>query len=217
MQEVSFNTTWKKSDFERQGRLGKGGFGTVWNMKEKATSLQVAIKEMDYYTETEKNDVNSEVAILLKVYEILHKSNSSSSFLHIVQPLGFFMDEDEYKAYIVLEHCSKGDLRNYINSMKENGTQISTEKAFEMIGQIASSLYQLHSNGILHLDLKPENVLLVEGFKVKLADFGLARQLQVGREYITAHGGTLLYQSPELLQNQRIINNESNQTTQKTQ
>ncbi|KAA6393677.1 MAG: hypothetical protein EZS28_010793 [Streblomastix strix] len=75
--------------------------------------------------------------------------------------------------------------------MKEYGTMITPQKAFEMIGQIASSLYQLHSNGILHLDLKPENVLLVNGFKVKLSDFGLARQLQVGREYITAHGGTL--------------------------
>ncbi|KAA6358319.1 MAG: putative Protein kinase family protein, partial [Streblomastix strix] len=71
----------------------------------------------------------------------------------------------------------------------------------EMVGELAQSLIQLHSNGILHSDLKPENVLLVEGFKVKLADFGLARQLQAGREYTTNHGGTFLFQAPEILHN----------------
>ncbi|KAA6372724.1 MAG: hypothetical protein EZS28_031749, partial [Streblomastix strix] len=44
-----------------------------------------------------------------------------------------------------------------------------------------------------------DNVLLVEGFQVKLADFGLARQLQVDKEYTTNHGGTFLYQGLELL------------------
>ncbi|KAA6361179.1 MAG: putative Serine:threonine protein kinase PLK4, partial [Streblomastix strix] len=165
-QPISFNTTWKKSDFERIGRLGRGAFGTIWHMKEKASSREVAVKEMDYYTQEE--------------------------------------NEDGDKAYLVLEYCSKGDLRKYINNMKELGVEISTEKAYEMIGQIASSLDQLHAIDIIHADLKPENVLLVEGFKVKLADFGLARQLQIGRNYTTKHGGTFLYQGPELLRIKKI-------------
>ncbi|KAA6393135.1 MAG: putative polyadenylate-binding protein [Streblomastix strix] len=197
-QPISYNTTWKKSDFERIKRLGKGAFGSVWRMKEKATSREVAIKEMDYYSKEEKELVDHEKEILIKVFGIVRQSNPSS-FIHIVEPLGFFVDQDVDKAYLVLEYCSKEDLRKYINNMKEQGMEISTEKAYEMIVQIASSLEQLHANDIIHSDLKPENVLLVEGFKVKLADFGLARQLQVGREYITAQGGTFLYQGPELL------------------
>ncbi|KAA6393177.1 MAG: putative AGC family protein kinase, partial [Streblomastix strix] len=195
---IQFITTWKKSDFKLIGRLGKGAFGTIWHMKEKATSREVAIKEIDYYTKEEKELVDHEKDILINVFGTVRQSNQSS-FIHIVQPLGFFVGQDGLKAYLVLEYCSEGDLRKYINNMKKSGMEISTEKAFEMIGQIASSLEQLHANDIIHSDLKPENVLLVEGFNVKLADFGLARQLQVGKEYITAQGGTFLYQGPELL------------------
>ncbi|KAA6389627.1 MAG: putative aurora kinase [Streblomastix strix] len=196
-----FNTSWKKSDFKREGKLGKGGFGAVWYMKEKATSLQVAVKEMDYYTDEEKKMVKREIEMMQNVYGIVLQSNPSSQFLHIVQPLGFFEDEDEGKGYLVLEYCSKGDLRKYIQNMKKTRTEITPQFGYEMIGQIAVSLFQLHACGILHSGLKPENVLLNEGFKVKLADFGLSRQLQVGRECTTNHGGSFLYQGPEGLRN----------------
>ncbi|KAA6386432.1 MAG: putative Serine/threonine protein kinase [Streblomastix strix] len=170
-------------------------------MKEKVTSLQVAVKEMDYFTAKDKLMVDQEISMMKNVYETVRKSTSSSQFLHVVQLLGFFKDEENGKGYIVLEYCSKGDLRKYIEDMKRTRTEITPKLAYEMISQIASSLNQLHASGIIHADLKPENVLLVEGFKVKLADFGLARQLQVGREYTTNHGGTLLYQGPEILSN----------------
>ncbi|KAA6378610.1 MAG: putative NEK protein kinase [Streblomastix strix] len=188
-------------NLERKGRLGKGAFGSVWHMMEKATSLEVAVKEMDYYDQKEKEMVNKEIYIMKNIYGIVQKSNSSSSFIHIVKPLGFFVDEEEHRGYIVLEYCSKGDLRKYIENMKESGTMISPQKCYEMIGQIAFSLGQLHTSGIIHSDLKPENILLVEGFKVKLADFGLAHQLQTGQEYTFAKGGTFIYQSPQLLLN----------------
>ncbi|KAA6364370.1 MAG: hypothetical protein EZS28_040103 [Streblomastix strix] len=57
--------------------------------------------------------------------------------------------------------------------------------------------------------LKPENVLLVEGFQVKLADFGLARQLQVGREYITAQGVFSKNQKFSLIRKDKKFNNKT--------
>ncbi|KAA6378026.1 MAG: putative AGC family protein kinase [Streblomastix strix] len=209
-----FNTTWKRSDFECKKRLGKGAYGAVWLMTEKATSKQVAVKEMDYYSKDEKESVIQEIELMIKIHEIIQLSKSSSQFLHIVKPLGFFVDEDYHKAYIVLEYCSKGDLKQYIKNMKESGTMISPEKAYEIVGQIASSLFQLHSNGILHADLKPENVLLVEGFKVKLADFGLARKLRAGRDSITNHGGTFNFRAPEILRNNKISKGARKKLTQ---
>ncbi|KAA6400068.1 MAG: putative rho family protein [Streblomastix strix] len=198
-QDVPFKTTWKKSDFDLVGRLGKGSFGTVWLMKDRNIQLQIAVKEMDYYTQQEKEQVAQEIAMMKNIFGIVKKSQKPSTFIHIVQPLGFFVNEDGIKGYIALEYCQKGDLRKFIENMKESGMLISPNKAWEFVGQIAQSLSLLHMNGIIHSDLKPENVLLSEGFKVKLADFGLTRQLQVGRDYTTNHGGSFLYQGPEIL------------------
>ncbi|KAA6401187.1 MAG: putative protein serine/threonine kinase [Streblomastix strix] len=165
---------------QRMERLGKGGFGEVWKAKVISSGQLVAYKELAYYSDEEK------------------QMAFPSSFLHVVEPLGFFVEDEEFKAYLVLECCSNGDLRQYINQMMKMGVEISDKKAWEMVGQVIESLNQLHANGIIHGDMKPENILLTEDFEVKLADFGLTKKLQEGREYITAFGGTTRYLSPEL-------------------
>ncbi|KAA6366620.1 MAG: hypothetical protein EZS28_037853, partial [Streblomastix strix] len=93
------------------------------------------------------------------------------------------------KVYLVLEFCAGGDMRHYIDDMKKKGTMISNEKAWEVIAQLNSAMNQLHKNQIIHADMKPDNVLFTEDFKVKLADFGMARKLQQGRNNTTARGG----------------------------
>ncbi|KAA6390374.1 MAG: putative CAMK family protein kinase [Streblomastix strix] len=107
--------------------------------------------------------------------------------------------DDEGKGYLVLEYCSGGDLNKYIKKMKKFGQQITDEDAWKLIAQIAQSVYPLHSNRIIHADLKPRNILLTEDMKVKLADFGLALKLLEGIDSTKMHGGTIPYQSPELL------------------
>ncbi|KAA6375354.1 MAG: putative aurora kinase, partial [Streblomastix strix] len=120
---LPFNTTWKKSDFELKERLGKGGFGVVRHAIEKSTQMHAAIKQVDYEEDDEKEMVDLEVAMMNKIYGIVRQSNPS--FIHIVQPLGFFTNLRKDKAYIVLEYCSKGDLRKYIKEMEESGKEIS--------------------------------------------------------------------------------------------
>ncbi|KAA6374548.1 MAG: putative AGC family protein kinase, partial [Streblomastix strix] len=197
-----FNTTWDKTDFEKVKKLGRGGFGTVWCMMERSTQRVVAIKVVDYDTQQAQDMILKERDIMLNIYETIKKSSPPGSFIHVVQPLGFFLSKDSTKAYLVLEFCSRGDMRKYITNMRESGTEISNKRAFELIAQIISAVDQLHANGIIHGDLKPENVLVMKDYRVKLSDFGLARKIEEGRDYFTAMGGTTIYLGPELLQNQ---------------
>ncbi|KAA6371827.1 MAG: putative serine threonine-protein kinase nek2, partial [Streblomastix strix] len=190
---------------EKIKKIGKGAFGTVWKMKKIKGQRIVAIKEVDYDSDEEKQRFHKEVSVMRDVYHILQQASSSSSqlpFIHVVEPLGYFLNEDKDKAYLVLEYCENGDLRQYIQNMKNLGTVITDAKAFEIIKQVTLALNQLHMNGIIHGDIKPENILLTEHFQVKLSDFGLTRKLQEGRGYTTNHGGTTYYLAPELLHSQ---------------
>ncbi|KAA6356190.1 MAG: putative Serine/threonine-protein kinase Nek11, partial [Streblomastix strix] len=100
--------------------------------------------------------------------------------------------------YLVMELCSGGDLRGYINNLQKIGAEIGAKKCWEFVSSIVSAVNQLHIHDIIHGDLKPENVLLTEDIKVKMADFGLSRKLQQGKEYQTYHGGTKFYLAPEI-------------------
>ncbi|KAA6396813.1 MAG: putative AGC family protein kinase, partial [Streblomastix strix] len=215
---ASFNTSWVKTDFVKVKKLGKGAFGTVWQMKEKSTQRVVAIKVVDYDTEQEQKMIIQEKTIMLNIFETIKKSNPPGSFIHVVQPLGFFLnqDEDSIKAYLVLEFCERGDLRKYIKNMMESGTEISNRKAFELIAQVTSAVHQLHVNSIIHGDLKPENVLVMQDYRIKLSDFGLARKIEEGRDYLTAMGGTTFYLGPELLQSKDKSNSGAKKLMQTT-
>ncbi|KAA6360726.1 MAG: putative NEK protein kinase [Streblomastix strix] len=183
-------------------------------MKEIKSQRIVAIKEVDYDSDEEKQRFHKEVSAMRDVYHILQQASSSSSssssqssdsqppFIHVVEPLGYFLNEDKDKAYLAFEYCENGDLRQYIQKMKDSGTEITEAKAFEIIKQVTLALNQLHMNGIIHGGIKPENILLTKDFRVKLSDFGLTRKLQEGRGYITHHGGTTFYLAPELLHGQ---------------
>ncbi|KAA6393414.1 MAG: putative NEK protein kinase [Streblomastix strix] len=173
-------------EVERKERLGNGAFGVVRHVIEKRTQIHMAWKEVNYETLKEKQLVDNEVTLMREIYRKIKHNLPPTSFYHIVQLLGFFVNED--KAYLVMEYYERGDLRKYINELRKMGADIKDKKCYEIVGQLAQSLNQLHRNEILHGDLKPENVLLTQDLKVKLADFGLARQLQIGRGYTTNHG-----------------------------
>ncbi|KAA6404148.1 MAG: putative serine/threonine protein kinase [Streblomastix strix] len=200
----AFNTTWKLSDFKKLKKIGRGRFGTVFSMQEIRTQRIVAIKECDYDTEELKSMMNREIEVMKDIIRIIRQSAHQSQFIHVVEPLGFFVNEDEDKAYLVMELCSGGDLRGYIKNLQRIGAEIGAKKCWEFVSSIVSAVYQLHVNGIMHMDLKPENVLLTEDIKVKLADFGLSRKLQQGKEYLTHHGGTTFYLPPELLRAETV-------------
>ncbi|KAA6369146.1 MAG: putative AGC family protein kinase, partial [Streblomastix strix] len=197
-------------------KLGRVGFGIVWCMMEITTQRVVAIKVVDYDNEQAQQMILKEKDLMLNIYESIKKSSPPGSFIHVVQPLGFFLSEDSTKAYLELEFCEKGDLRKYINNMRNTGAAITDRKAFELIAHITSAVHQLLINNIIHGEIKPENVLAMKDYRVKLSDFGLARKIEEGRDYLTAMGGTTyfsFYLKPQPLQNKVESNSGQYGTT----
>src|SRR5918998_1566818 len=103
-------------------------------------------------------------------------------------------------SYIVMEYIPGGDLKELIDRQGVlSGADLSGLNGF------AAGLAHAHERGVIHRDIKPHNILLDEGGRPKLADFGIARALDA--TYATRTGsylGTALYSSPEQLQGHKI-------------
>ena len=98
---------------------------------------------------------------------------SIPSHPHIVKYIDSYIDGNKF--YIFMECCEKGDLNDFMKRI--NGNQFKLElpewKIWKFIIQICLGLDHLHSNRIVHSDLKPSNILLSgKDNNVKLADFG---------------------------------------------
>ncbi|MCW2666673.1 MAG: spk, partial [Frankiales bacterium] len=107
-------------------------------------------------------------------------------------------DPDSGLAYLVMEHIRGGTLRDLV---REQGAQ-SPARAVALMRPVLRALAAAHAAGLVHRDVKPENVLLGDDGRIKVADFGLARAIEAST--LTATTGLLLgtaaYLSPEQVQ-----------------
>ncbi|KAA6386048.1 MAG: putative NEK protein kinase [Streblomastix strix] len=176
----------KKSDYRVVRALGHGSFGSAFLVTEIASGKQLVWKRMTIVNDEDRRMALSEAEIL---------RNNKSEFL--VEYYGSFEDESEF--YILMEYCDKGDLRKYINHLRELGAIISEDKLWEIFAQLTEAIFSLHSKNIIHRDLKPENVFMTEFFFVKLGDLGMAKVIMGTQQYQSKIGGTIQYFPPELL------------------
>jgi serine/threonine protein kinase len=108
-------------------------------------------------------------------------------------------DTDEDEAYLIMEHvdgCSLADLLDAYSPL-------DADEAAAVLTPVCSALAFAHDNGVLHLDLKPENVLVTRDGLVKVADFGVASLTNAAGQAISA-GGTLGYMPPEQLRGEAV-------------
>ncbi|KAI0842908.1 Pkinase-domain-containing protein [Hypoxylon sp. FL0890] len=167
-------------------RLGKGHFAEVYLCVEKSTGQRYAVKiftknpGMDEKSKTD--GLQQEIAVLMGV--------SHPNVLCLKDTFN-----EKNAVYLVLELAPEGELFNYI-VMKQKLTEAETRKLFI---QLFQGIKYLHDRGIVHRDVKPENILLVDkDLNVKLADFGLAKI--IGEEsFTTTLCGTPSYVAPEIL------------------
>jgi beta-lactam-binding protein with PASTA domain len=167
---------------ERQ--VASGGMATVYLAMDQRLDRQVALKIIHPHL---SNDLEFQAKFVLEA-----KTAAKLSHPNLVNV--FDQGTDGQTTYLVMEYVPGITLRD---ALKQYGP-LPALRALEMLAQILAGLAAAHSAGILHRDLKPDNVLLADDGRVKLGDFGLAREISAH----TSTGdlvGTIAYLSPELV------------------
>lgn len=154
--------------------LGTGGMATVWLGYDTILDRQVAIK-------TFKIDANDEDAV--KRFNREAKAVTSLSHPNIVSIYDVENEGEFY--YLILEYVEGMTLKDY---MIKN-PRIPIETIVHIAKQVAAGLSHAHQNGIIHRDIKPQNILMNENLTCKITDFGIAR----------AYGDTTLTQTNQML------------------
>lgn len=186
-------------------KLGGGSFGTVYRgVWHRGGGVRVAIKKVKDGTLAE---AEAEVGLLLR----LRHPNIVSCFGQSkapAQPTG------AAHLYIVTELCGKyGSLYNLMHRTGKLN-QMSRDKWLVWMNQIASGMTYLHNEGVLHRDLKSENVLVTDDRTLKICDFGLSRVTAGGSaEHLSkADTGTYIYVAPEVV----VLEGEASQVAYTT-
>ena len=164
--------------------LGEGGFGITYIGRDTKLDMKVAIKE--YYPNGYVNRSNTISPVVnsstsgerkdffdagrdrfLREAQILAKFSGSTG---IVDVRDFF--EENNTAYIVMEYLDGQTLKEYL---KNKGT-LTPEQTIRLLMPVMESLKKVHTQGLIHRDISPDNIMLVDGH-VKLLDFGAARNV----------------------------------------
>ena len=174
-------------------QIGSGTSATVHLVHDNEKNRKVAMKKIDSseMKDTEKERVQKEVENM--------KSMSIPTFIEFYD---YENDNDTQKIY--MEYADQGTLENKIAQMRKDGKDFEEEDIFDYLIDILLALYTLNKKGIVHRDIKSENILLKTekiNYKnvtvAKLSDLGLGRQIEgVSGAYTTC--GTAYYVSPEI-------------------
>lgn len=175
----------KKHEIDFQHDLGRGAFGVVkfgmW------CSKQVAVKQL-------LNDANTLSADELEKFKAEAEVLQQLDHENVVKMFGIC--EDSLSLLIVMEFVKLGTLHSHLHN-----THFSLDDGLRMrfCLNVASGMQYVHAKNILHLDLKPLNLLVTASWIVKISDFGLARVLVSRTHSSTANNtGTLAYMDPAL-------------------
>ena len=168
-------------------QLGKGGYGKVYEVKNKKTGEIRACKHLSKLNVKDLDKFRREIKIMkkmdhpniIKIYEVY---------------------ESERSLYIIMEECKGGEIFDRIIEHIQNKQMYSEKDAANIFQQVMSCIQYCHNKNICHRDLKPENLLYLnpgseKDNRIKVIDFGLSQAC----DRLKTKVGTAYYVSPEIL------------------
>ncbi len=178
--------------------IARGGMGEIWLAREEMLGREVVLKRL-------QADLTGQKEFLQR---FLNEARIQGNLRHpnIVQLYNFFVEQGEY--FMVLEHVAGITL----SELSKRTGPIPEKRSLHIFEQLASALNFAHSQGVIHRDVKPSNVMVEtqNNDLVKVLDFGIARILNTA--HLTQYGnapGTILYMSPEQLLGQSEVDHRT--------
>eukprot|EP01006_Ploeotia_vitrea_P050191 TRINITY_DN67422_c12_g6_i2.p1 TRINITY_DN67422_c12_g6~~TRINITY_DN67422_c12_g6_i2.p1 ORF type:complete len:363 (+),score=21.27 TRINITY_DN67422_c12_g6_i2:77-1165(+) len=164
--------------------IGAGAYGNVLQAQNTQSNEVVAIKRMNrkFYSWQE--------CMELREIKSLRKLNHAN----IVKLKEVIRENDEL--FFIFEYC-ENTVFSLLKNLQNDGKCFQEDQIRSIIYQVMSGLSHMHKHGFFHRDLKPEN-LLCSGEQLKIADFGLAREIRSRPPY-TEYVSTRWYRAPEIL------------------
>ncbi|EGG02429.1 RIM15-related serine/threonine-protein kinase [Melampsora larici-populina 98AG31] len=166
-------------DFDMLKPISKGAFGQVWLAKKKTTGDYYAIKilkKQDMIAKNQIMNVKSERKILM--------NQADSDF--VVKLFYTFSSRDHL--YLVMEYLNGGDCAALVKALGN----LPEEWTRNYVAEVVMGLEYLHSTGVVHRDLKPDNLLIDHRGHLKLTDFGLSKIGLLGRQAAEPRSGISL-------------------------
>ena len=171
-------------------KLGEGGMGVVYKAQDTKLERVVAIKFLPQHLTSDS----------VEKERFVHEAKAASALNHTNITTIHEIDEFEGQMFIVMEYCEGKTLKKIIE--KET---LSVKKVLDIGIQICEGLTIAHEKGIVHRDIKSDNIMLTPRGQAKIMDFGLAKLKGDGKRTQTRSTlGTAAYMSPEQAQGEEV-------------
>jgi serine/threonine protein kinase len=180
----------RRSHYRLLGLVGHGQFGRVYCAIHRQTGDLVALKDLN----RDRFSTHKFLRELRFLLSLEHPNIATCKAL----------EHSATGRQLVLDYCEGGTLRYLI----EQAVPLNLAEVLGFVSDILRALDQAHRQGIVHCDIKPENVLLSikpGGWQVKISDFGIARLSLEGSEADMGHTGSPAYMAPERFYNQHPV------------
>lgn len=181
--------------------IGRGGMGLVYLAEDIRLGREVALKEL-VLSRTIQGREREDI-----ISRFQREARTTSTLNHPNIVTIFDVGEDSKRHFIAMEYLPGKTLKDYL----DEGHNFLLEEILDILIQVASALDHAHSKGVIHRDIKPDNVKVLQDSVVKIMDFGIAG-LESKNSNLTQDGtilGTIAYISPEQLYNSKNVSSKA--------
>ena len=170
---------------QQDGKLGEGAQGAVTLYLHEPTGEMVAMKVCALSSSMSLSGLESELGHVMRMEN--HNNVVASHDVYF---------RDSY-LHILMEYCSKGSLEQLLEQLRPTSTRIPIATLQYITSEVVNGLHHLHSNKIIHRDMKPSNILINKDGVVKICDFGVSKMISNEEKLTHTAVGASAYLSPE--------------------